>query len=167
MIATPLVLEMEFVVIFCIARNMLRSSKFASLTSFGFDRWLDLVEQSTQSKWAKGLAMDVFGPGIGNSASSANSIYKSLTSLQISCVIGMFTYFWIVDFPENAEQSFHFLDKEESELAVKRIQQDRGDVIAAPFSWYEVLSHFLDAKIYAFAVMFFLLVSGFCTSVRD
>lgn len=103
--------------------------------------------------------MDVFGPGIGSSAPSANAIYKSLTSLQISCAIGMFTYFWLVDFPENAEQSFHFLDKEETELAVKRIQQDRGDVIAAPFSWHEVLPHFLDPKIYAFAVMFFLQVS--------
>lgn len=71
----------------------------------------------------------------------------------------MFTYFWIVDFPENAEQSFYFLNKEETELAVKRIQQDRGDVLAAPFSWHEILPHFLDPKIYAFAVMFFLLVS--------
>lgn len=84
---------------------------------------------------------------------------KSLTILQIACVIGIFTYFWIVDFPENAEQSFHFLDKEESEIAVKRIQQDRGDVLAAPFSWHEVLPHFLDPKIYAFAMMFFLQVS--------
>lgn len=103
--------------------------------------------------------MDVFGPRIGSSAPSTNAIYKSLTILQIACVIGMFTYFWIVDFPENAEQSFHFLDKEETELAVKRIQQDRGDVLAARFSWHEVLPHFLDPKIYAFAVMFFLLVS--------
>lgn len=103
--------------------------------------------------------MDVFGSGIGSSASSTNAVYKSLTVLQIACVIGIFTYFWIVDFPENAEQSFHFLEKEEAEIAVKRIQQDRGDVLAAPFSWREVLPHFLDPKIYAFAVMFFLQVS--------
>lgn len=71
----------------------------------------------------------------------------------------MLTYFWVVDFPENAEQSFYFLDKEETKLAVERIQQDRGDVLAAKFSWHEILPHFLDPKIYAFAVMFFLLVS--------
>lgn len=125
----------------------------------------DLVEQSTLSKWAKGLAMDVFGPRIGSSPPNTNAIFKPLTFLQIACVIGMFTYFWIVDFPENAEQSFHFLDKEETVLAVERIQQDRGDVIAAPFSWHEVLPQFLDPKIYAFAVMFFLLVSvGFTRS---
>lgn len=103
--------------------------------------------------------MDVFGPGIGISPPTTNAMYKPLTISQIACVIGILTYFWIVDFPENAEHSFYFLDKEETELAVKRIQQDRGDVIATPFSWHEVLPHFLDPKIYAFAVMFFLLVS--------
>lgn len=103
--------------------------------------------------------MDVFSPGIGISSPITDAIYKPLTISQIACVIGMFTYFWIVDFPENAEQSFHFLDKEETELAVKRIQKDRGDVLAAPFSWHEVLPHFLDPKVYAFAVTFFLLVS--------
>lgn len=102
--------------------------------------------------------MDVFGPGIGSSLPRASAIYKSLTSLQIACTIGIFTYFWIVDFPENAEQSFHFMDKEETELAVKRIHQDRGDVIAAPFSWHEVLPHFRDPKITVFAVLCFLQV---------
>lgn len=120
---------------------------------------LDLVEQSASSKRAKGLAMDVCGPGIGSSPPNTNAIYKPLKISQIAFVIGIITYFWIVDFPENAEQSFHFLGKEETELAVKRIEQDRGDVLAAPFSWHEVLPHFLDPKIYAFAVMFFLLVS--------
>lgn len=90
---------------------------------------------------------------------TTDAMYKPLTISQIACVIGIFTYFWIVDFPENAQQSFYFLNKEETELAVKRIQQDRGDVIATPFSWHELLPHFLDPKIYAFAVMFFLLVS--------
>ena len=103
--------------------------------------------------------MDVFGPGIGISPPTTNAMYKPLTISQIACVIGIFTYFWIVDFPENAQESFYFLNKEETELAVKRIQQDRGDVIATPFSWHELLPHFLDPKIYAFAVMFFLLVS--------
>lgn len=103
--------------------------------------------------------MDVFGPGIGSSPPNTNAIYIPLTISQIAFVLGIIAYFWIVDFPENAEQSFHFLGKEETELAVKRIEQDRGDVLAAPFSWHEVLPHFLDPKIYAFAVIFFLLVS--------
>ena len=74
-----------------------------------------------------------------------------------ACVIGVATYWWIVDFPENAQDSFCFLDERETKLAVSRIQQDRGDVMPTPFSWPEVLRHFLDPKIYGFAATFFLL----------
>ena len=73
--------------------------------------------------------------------------------------MGTITYWWMVDFPENAHLSFHFLSKEETALAVSRIQKDRGDVEPTPFSWTEILRHFLDPKIYGFAAMFFLLVS--------
>lgn len=38
------------------------------------------------------------------------------------------TIHFSVDFPENAHNSFYFLDKEEQALAVSRIQQDRKDV---------------------------------------
>lgn len=73
--------------------------------------------------------------------------------------MGVVTYWWMVDFPENAHRSFYFLTKPERDLAVARIQKDRGDVEVTPFSWTEVLRHFLDPKIYGFAAMFFLLVS--------
>lgn len=75
----------------------------------------------------------------------------------MACVIGIATYWWIVDFPENAQQSFHFLDEAETKLAVALIQDDRGDVEPTPFSWPEVMKHFLDLKIYGFAATFFLL----------
>lgn len=77
---------------------------------------------------------------------------------QVACLTGILTYWWIVDFPEKAHLSFHFLTEEETERAVARIQFDRGDVQPAPFSWAEVLRHFGDWKIYGFAAMFFLLV---------
>jgi MFS family permease len=75
----------------------------------------------------------------------------------MACIIGIATYWWIIDFPENAEQSFYFLDEAETKIAVARIQDDRGDVQPTPFSWPEVLTHFLDPKVYAFAATFFLL----------
>ena len=75
----------------------------------------------------------------------------------MACIIGISTYWWIVDFPENAEQSFYFLNKAETDLAVKRIQDDRGDVKPTPFSWPVVLKNFLDVKVYGFAATFFLL----------
>ena len=80
-------------------------------------------------------------------------------SPKVAIVMGIISYWWMVDFPENANQSFHFLSKQETELAVARIQKDRGDVELTPFSWRELLRHFLDPKIYGFAALFFLLVS--------
>ncbi|KAI1851310.1 hypothetical protein JX266_003385 [Neoarthrinium moseri] len=75
----------------------------------------------------------------------------------ISMVIGIITYFWMVDFPENADKSLWFLTKEEQKLAVSRISKDRHDVYPEPFSWGKVLVHAGDPKVYAFACLFFLL----------
>ncbi|KAL8849126.1 MAG: hypothetical protein Q9221_005895 [Calogaya cf. arnoldii] len=75
----------------------------------------------------------------------------------VACVIGIATYWWIVDFPENSNKSFRFLTKEEAQIATSRIHRDRGDVVPAPFTWKEITRHFLDLKIYGFAASFFLL----------
>lgn len=80
-----------------------------------------------------------------------------LTQGLVACVIGIATYWWIVDFPEHSDQSFYFLTKDEAHIASSRIQRDRGDVVPAPFSWREILHHFIDPKIYGFAASFFLL----------
>lgn len=75
----------------------------------------------------------------------------------ITCVLGIITYWWMVDFPENSEHSFKFLTKRESRVAAARIQDDRADLQVEPFSWARILYCFKDVKIYGFACMFFLL----------
>ncbi|KAL4951623.1 MFS general substrate transporter [Aspergillus filifer] len=75
----------------------------------------------------------------------------------ITCVIGIVTYWWMIDFPENAQKSFLFLSETEAKIAVQRIQADRGDVVPDPFEWRKVLVNFTDPKLYGFAVMYFLL----------
>ncbi|RDL38432.1 uncharacterized protein BP5553_02772 [Venustampulla echinocandica] len=75
----------------------------------------------------------------------------------IAIVIGFITYLWIVDFPENSHKSFRFLSAEEQAFAENRITEDRDDVQADPFSWRECLIHFLDPKLYLFAMLFFCL----------
>jgi MFS family permease len=74
----------------------------------------------------------------------------------VTCVLGLVTYWWMVDFPEKAHNSFHFLNENDQALAVARIQADRGDVEASPFNLKDVLKQYMDPKIYGFAVMFFL-----------
>ncbi|CAG9962883.1 unnamed protein product [Clonostachys byssicola] len=83
--------------------------------------------------------------------------YMFLVQGLITMVIGFVTFVWIVDFPEEAHNSFWFLTKEEQELAVARINEDRSDVEPEPFSWGAVLSNLKDIKIYGFASLFFLL----------
>jgi MFS family permease len=83
--------------------------------------------------------------------------YMYLVQGLITMLLGIVTYFWIVDFPENAHNSLWFLTAEEQKLAVSRIQKDRKDVQADPFTWREILHHAKDVKVYGFACMFFLL----------
>lgn len=83
--------------------------------------------------------------------------YMFLVQGLITVVIGTATFFWMVDFPEHAHESFRFLTPEEQALAVARIDKDRGDVQPEPFSWAVVPAHLRDVKVYAFACMFFLL----------
>ncbi|GIJ90741.1 hypothetical protein Asppvi_009703 [Aspergillus pseudoviridinutans] len=75
----------------------------------------------------------------------------------ITCVLGIITYWWMVDFPEQSEKSFWFLSKTEAKVAAQRIQKDRDDVEPDPFSWRKILVNFLDPKLYGFACLFFLL----------
>ncbi|KAF2662714.1 MFS general substrate transporter [Lophiostoma macrostomum CBS 122681] len=74
----------------------------------------------------------------------------------IAAFIGLITWWWMVDFPENAHRSFHFLTAEESKIAAARIEKDRGDVKPDAFSWAKVLKHAKDPKVYGFCVLYFL-----------
>jgi sugar phosphate permease len=77
----------------------------------------------------------------------------------ITTLLGLVTYVWMVDFPENSQHSVHFLTPEETALAVSRINLDRNDSgPPTPFEFRtSVLKHFLDPKLYAFCLLFFLL----------
>jgi len=83
--------------------------------------------------------------------------YMFLVQGLITLVLGILTYFWIVDFPDQAHNSLWFLTKDEQRLAVSRIERDRKDVQPDPFTWPKVLQHAKDVKVYGFACMFFLL----------
>jgi len=65
----------------------------------------------------------------------------------ITILISAVTYWWMVDFPEEAWRSFKFLGHEESKFMAARIQRDRGDVIPEDFSWGKVLVHAKDPKV--------------------
>lgn len=62
----------------------------------------------------------------------------------------------MVDFPENSHKSFYFLSVEEARIVSKRIQDDRGDLVAQDFELGKVLVHARDPKVWAFASLFFM-----------
>ncbi|CAM6123429.1 unnamed protein product [Calypogeia fissa] len=78
----------------------------------------------------------------------------------ITCIAGMFGYFWIVDFPELAAKSWRFLTPAESDFVVARIEIDRQDAIPQPFTIAAYLKNAFDAKIWGFAWLFMLATTN-------
>ncbi|KAF2132758.1 hypothetical protein P153DRAFT_428806 [Dothidotthia symphoricarpi CBS 119687] len=74
----------------------------------------------------------------------------------ITISLGILTYWWMIDFPEHAHNSFLFLTPHESALAASRIHKDRGDVAPDAFTWRKVLVHAKDPKVYGFCTLSFL-----------
>ncbi len=78
----------------------------------------------------------------------------------ITVVIGGIGVFTIVDFPENAASglskglSLPFLNQKEADFVVARIERDRHDAIATPFSASEYAKCAADLKIWGFAALF-------------
>ncbi|EKD17677.1 uncharacterized protein L3040_003559 [Drepanopeziza brunnea f. sp. 'multigermtubi'] len=78
----------------------------------------------------------------------------------ITCVLGIAGYFLIVDFPEHAAKSFKFLNQQEAEFIVARIELDRHDAIPEPFSIKSYLFNALDSKVWGFACLFGLTTTN-------
>lgn len=75
----------------------------------------------------------------------------------ITMSIGVVTYFWIPDFPENASRTSLFLSPLETAHVLRRIDEDRKDAGAPePLTARAVLEPFLDPKLHAFSLLFFL-----------
>ncbi|KAK5941520.1 hypothetical protein PMZ80_006799 [Knufia obscura] len=76
----------------------------------------------------------------------------------ITMFLGVLTFFWIPDFPERAAKTTKFLTQEEIEHVLAKIDRDRKDAgKPEPFTVKAILLPFFDPKLYAFAVLFFLL----------
>ncbi|KAL9106071.1 MAG: hypothetical protein Q9227_008857 [Pyrenula ochraceoflavens] len=107
---------------------------------------------------ASGNILNYFLNHLNGRASLAGWRWMFLVQGIITCIIGLLTYFWIIDFPENSQKSFHFLTTSETALALQRIDADRKDASPPePFHLRVVLTPFLDPKLYAFSILFFLL----------
>ena len=78
----------------------------------------------------------------------------------ITCVFGITGYFLIVDFPELASKSWHFLNEREAAFMVARIEKDRHDAIPEAFSITAYIKNAFDSKVWAFASLFGLTTTN-------
>lgn len=76
----------------------------------------------------------------------------------ITMFIGIVTFLWIPDFPEKAAAKTRwFLSQDEANQVLAIIDRDRKDAgPPEPFTTSAILTPFLDIKLYAFSVLFFL-----------
>ncbi|KAI5460756.1 putative phthalate transporter [Mariannaea sp. PMI_226] len=73
----------------------------------------------------------------------------------ITCALAIGCYWLVVDFPESERQSWNFLNPDERQWVIDRIQKDRGDSQALPFNWRKFVSGGKDWKIWAYAMICF------------
>lgn len=72
-------------------------------------------------------------------------------------VLGIATYWWMLDFPEHSiQRTKYFRDFQLYNYACGRIVQDRDDLLPTEFSWRELFINAKDTKVWAFAILFFL-----------
>ena len=85
----------------------------------------------------------------------------------ITCLVAALCYLFLLDFPENEHNSRRYLRplrQEELAFIIRRVNRDRADVIAEPFSLRLFLKSSLDFKIWGFGLIFFA-VTTICYSI--
>ncbi|KAK7953352.1 hypothetical protein PG988_014046 [Apiospora saccharicola] len=77
----------------------------------------------------------------------------------ISCLAALFSYIYLVGFPEESHHSWKFLTRQERDFVIRRVNSDRGDAITASFSLLEFLKPAKDFKVWVFAMIFFCVTT--------
>ncbi|EFY96808.2 MFS transporter [Metarhizium robertsii] len=77
----------------------------------------------------------------------------------LSCVGALVSYAFLVGFPEEADQSWNFITRQERDFIIRRVNRDRGDAVTEPFSLGAFLAPAADFKIWIFAFIFFCVTT--------
>jgi len=72
----------------------------------------------------------------------------------ITCCIAIVGYFTLIDFPDNAHRHTRFLSDREIQFCIARINRDRADAVAEPWSLSKFLTPALDPKVWCFGLIF-------------
>lgn len=91
--------------------------------------------------------------GVVRSLSISWNSVMLLTGSKITCAASFLAYLFLVDFPEKADQSWRFLNTEERDFIIRRINKDRDDATVEPFSIRRFLRPALEFQIWIFALI--------------
>lgn len=72
----------------------------------------------------------------------------------LTVVVAGISFITLVEFPDRAQKSFRFLKQREIEWVLRRVQNDRGDAIAEPFTLSKFLRAGRDLKLWFLGVIF-------------
>ena len=72
----------------------------------------------------------------------------------LTVLVGLVGLVVLVDFPDQAHRSLRFLTQREAGWVIRRIQQDRGDGEAEPFSVRKFFGAARDGRLWLFSVIF-------------
>jgi hypothetical protein len=67
--------------------------------------------------------------------------------------LGIVGYWALVDFPDKAHTSWHFLNVREAKFIIDRVNRDRGDARPEPWSAKKFFGAATDIKIWGFAMV--------------
>ncbi|KAL8873007.1 MAG: hypothetical protein Q9174_001467 [Haloplaca sp. 1 TL-2023] len=77
----------------------------------------------------------------------------------ITCAASFLAYLFLVDFPENADRSWRFLNKHERDFVIRRINKDREDATVEPFTFARFLRPARNVEIWIFALISFFIIT--------
>ncbi|KAF2674723.1 MFS general substrate transporter [Microthyrium microscopicum] len=72
----------------------------------------------------------------------------------LSCLVGVYTYIFIVDFPDSNRRNWGFLTARETQFVLARVNADRSDAVTEKWALKKFLGPALDWKIWGFAMIF-------------
>ncbi|KAJ6080201.1 hypothetical protein N7467_009954 [Penicillium canescens] len=78
----------------------------------------------------------------------------------LTCVLGIGSYIFLVDFPEQSPKSWKFLNETEASFVIARIENDRADASVEPFSMGKYLANGKDSKVWAYAALYMLTTTN-------
>ncbi|OGE51811.1 hypothetical protein PENARI_c012G08612 [Penicillium arizonense] len=78
----------------------------------------------------------------------------------LTCVLGIGSYIFLVDFPEQSPKSWKFLNESEASFVIARIENDRADASVEPFSIGKYLANGKDSKVWAYAALYMLTTTN-------